>query len=260
MRSAGEALGVKTVVWEDPSDPAPLAATAPDVACVAAFGVLLSPQVLAVPRVDFLNVHPSLLPRHRGGAPVPATILAGDQETGVTIHRTVEALDAGPAVLSRRTEVGDRETAGELLARLGGLGGECLDAALGAIEKGTAAFTEQDQAQATECSRLVKDDGRVRWPASATQVDRQIRAVTPWPGARTSLGGRGLTIHRGRPMDQPAAGPAGSAAECPGGLAVACGSGSYMVEGVQPDGRREMSAADWLRGTPLPDQARFESP
>ena len=190
---------------------------------------------------------------------MPATILAGDEESGVTIHRTVAALDAGPVILARRTGVGERGTSGELLARLGNMGGECLDEALTLIEDGSADFTEQDEAGATECSRLVKQDGRVRWEDSAAQVDRQVRSVTPWPGARTSLRGRGLTIRRGRHLEHSAIGPAGTAAGCEEGLAVACGTGSYLVEMLQPDGRREMTVAEWLRGSPLPDPAVLES-
>jgi methionyl-tRNA formyltransferase len=160
---------------------ASLTALEPDVAVVASFGEILKQDVLDVPRHGCLNVHASLLPRHRGASPIQAAILDGDAETGVAVQRMVLALDEGDVVVERHTPIGAHETAGELLARLALLGGEAAVDALDRIESGTARFTPQDPARATFATKIKKEHGLVDWAKSALEIERLVRAFTPWP-------------------------------------------------------------------------------
>ena len=265
-------LGLPLRQPERASDPAfceELAALRPDVAIVFAFGEIFRKRLLAVPRLGMFNVHTSLLPRHRGPSPIHAAIAAGDERTGVTLFRLVRRMDAGPMLVRRETPIGPRETAGELHDRLALLGAELTGEGLALLaERGADAPLEpQDEAAATYCSLLDKADGVVAWDAPADAVDRQVRAVTPWPGAQTGLGGRRLLIARAEPLPAGTAGCEGAPGTRVDGpdprehpLVVACAAGALSIRRVKPAGRREMSAADFLRGTPVEPAARFEVP
>ncbi len=224
-----------------------------DVFLVVAYGELLRQEFLDLPRIDCLNVHPSLLPRHRGASPIPAAILAGDRETGVSIQRVVLKLDAGDVLVQKRTEILPDETAGELAERLMVLSGEAVIEALEKVERGELDYTPQDPEGVTICRKLKKETGNVDWSLSAAELIRHVRAMNPWPLARTTLpGGKGLAVHRARAAEE-----AGPGME-PGALVVATdrcvvstGSGTIELLEVQADGKRPMTGAEFLRGARL---------
>ncbi len=237
---------------------AALTAARPDVAVVASFGEILKADVLDVPRHGCLNVHASLLPRHRGASPIQAAILQGDAETGVSIQRMVLALDEGDVVVEARTPIGPHETGGDLLARLAQLGGEATVAALDALENGTARFTPQDPARATYATKIRKEAGLVDWSKSAVEIDRLVRAFTPWPGARTTTanGELGLLDVRVR-LDLPADGVPGTILALKPALIVACGAGALELRALKPAGKGRMDASAWINGARPAVGARF---
>lgn len=246
---------------KDPGFVADLRALAPDVLLVASYGEILRADVLEVARHGALNVHGSLLPRWRGAAPVQAAILAGDAETGVCVQKMVLALDEGDVLeqATRRTAIGPRETAGELFDRLAELGGEAAVAALDALEHGSPRFVAQDARLATYARKIQKEHGWIDWTRDADEVERFVRAMTPWPGARTLLAdGRELVVLEAR------AAASGEAPLEPGrvladgdALLVAAGRGWIEVRALKPAGKPAMSAGAWLRGARLADGARF---
>jgi methionyl-tRNA formyltransferase len=153
----------------------------PDLIVVVAYGQIIPPDVLAIPRLGVVNVHASLLPRHRGAAPIAHAILAGDRETGVTIMRMDEQLDHGPILALRATPIGSREEAVGLTARLAEMGAELLVETLDRL--GEIKPVEQEHAKATVAPRLRREDGELEWGAGAQEIDRRVRALQPWPGA-----------------------------------------------------------------------------
>lgn len=244
------AHGVEVLQPPDPHAPEVLEhlrALAPEVLFVASYGVILRPALLELGSHGALNAHASLLPRHRGASPIQAALLAGDSETGVSIQRIVEALDAGDVLLERRIPIGPDDTAGDLFARLAGLAGEAAVEALDLLEGGRARFTPQDPARVTVARKLRKEHGRVDWTRSAAELERFVRAMTPWPGARTlAPDGRELALLSVRV--HPESGAPGLVLEAGQRLLVACGAGSLELLELAPAGKRAMSAADWLRG------------
>lgn len=152
----------------------------PDLLVVVAYGQIIPPSVLAIPKHGAVNVHASLLPRHRGAAPVARAILAGDGETGVTIMRMDEQLDHGPIIATRATQIGAHEDAAELTSRLAGMGAELLVETLRHIEE--IKEVEQKHAGATIARRLSREDGELEWNVGASEIDRRVRALQPWPG------------------------------------------------------------------------------
>ncbi len=167
----------------------------PDVGVVVAYGKLLPSELLEIPRLGFVNVHASLLPKYRGASPVQAALLAGDRETGVVTMKVVEELDAGPLYLERRVEIGAREDAGSLSQRLAKAGADLLVETLGALEQGTLAARPQ-QGSPSFCRPIQREDARIDWTRAASDIERRLRAYTPWPGAYTFLGKERVKIHR----------------------------------------------------------------
>jgi methionyl-tRNA formyltransferase len=244
-----------------PEVTARLAGLAPDVFLVVSYGELLRAEFLALPRIVALNVHPSLLPRHRGATPIPAAILAGDATTGVAIQRMALALDSGDLLLVRETPIGAEETAGELAERLAALSGELVLEALERVDSGRATYVPQDHAAATYCKKLTKESGRVDWTRPAEELVRLVRAMNPWPGASTSLpDGQPLSIWRARAVAAPAAPGAapGTLLEAGPGLVVATGApGALELLEVQLAGKRALPAAEFVRGARLGSGARL---
>jgi methionyl-tRNA formyltransferase len=243
----------------DPAFVARLRELAPDVMLVASYGEILKQDLLDLPRHGCLNVHASLLPRHRGASPIQAAILAGDEETGVSVQRMALALDEGDVLVEERTRIGEHENAGELLARLAELGGRAAVRALDMIEEGRAVFTPQDASRATYAKKIRKEDGRIDWSASARSIERLVRAFTPWPGARTSMDTNAeLVVLDVRAHDVSShAPPPGTVLEAQRTLLVACGSGAIEIRRLKPAGKGAMNATDWLRGARLEVGARF---
>jgi len=229
---------------------------APDVLLVASYGELLRTEVLELAPHGALNVHGSLLPRWRGAAPIQAAVAAGDAETGVSIQRMVLALDAGDVLLERRTPIGPEDTAGELFERLARLGGEAAVEALDRLERGEARYTPQDPALVTHASKLQKQDGDLDWARPAVELERLVRAMHPWPGARAlAPGDRPLVVEAARVVE--GSGEPGALLEAGPRCVVACGEGALELLRVKPAGKKAMAAPDWLRGARLEAGARL---
>ncbi|TPG58662.1 methionyl-tRNA formyltransferase [Roseomonas nepalensis] len=218
-----------------------------DAAVVVAYGLILPRPMLEAPRMGCLNIHASLLPRWRGAAPIQAAVLAGDAETGITIMRMDEGLDTGPMLLREATPVGPRETAAGVHDRLSEMGARLVLRAL--AERPPE--TPQPAEGATYAPKLGKEDGRLDWAEPAAALDRRVRAMTPWPGAFTALGGEVLRVLSAEPAE-------GLAGRAPGtvldeGLLVACGGGTALrLTRVQKAGRAAMEAGAFLRGHAVP--------
>jgi methionyl-tRNA formyltransferase len=233
-----------------------IADAAPDVLVVIAYGEILPPAVLSIPRLLPVNVHFSLLPALRGAAPVQRAIIEGHAETGVTTMRMDAGMDTGPILLQRSTPIDPTEDAGALGARLAAMGGELLVETLHRAAAGTLEERAQDEAAATVAPKLTREDERIDWRRPGDEIGRRVRGLSPTPGASTALAGARLKVYRVSPAGPawPGATP-GELRAGDGGPTVATGAGALRLEEVQPEGRRRMPAADWARGARLPEGA-----
>ncbi|MEN6640807.1 MAG: methionyl-tRNA formyltransferase [Armatimonadia bacterium] len=240
-----------------------LADLEPDILLVVAFGRILCPNLLAIPRVAALNVHYSLLPAFRGAAPVQHALLAGLEETGVTLQHLAQELDAGDIVAQATLPIAEDDNTATLTDRLTQVGVDLVQEWLPQVFSATAPRTAQDHALATLAPRLSKADGRIAWERPAVELWNLIRAVSPWPGAVTAWRGRRLLVRRARVAETDKEGLPGHVIELPAeasrGLVVATGAGALEVLEVQPAGKQPMPAADWLRGARLTLGDRLES-
>jgi methionyl-tRNA formyltransferase len=245
-RGAGLALVTPTGLRTDEAREA-IAAFRPDGLLLAAYGELVPRDWLELAPRPPLNVHPSLLPRHRGAAPIAATILAGDAEAGVSLMVMVERLDAGPLVGQWSFPLDGREDAPALEVRLGELAAERVPERLAAWAAGTLVPEPQDDARATYQPSFTRADGWIDWRGEAAAIDRRVRALQPWPGAWTTLDGRRLHVRRAHAVPGLPGLPIGSL--LPGTPpVVACGLGALALESVQPEGRPPMPAEAWRHG------------
>jgi len=225
---------------------------APDVGVVVAYGMLLPKPLLDLPRLGFVNVHASLLPRHRGASPVAAAILAGDRETGVTTMRVLEELDAGPIYLQRSTAIGRQEDAGSLSRRLADLGAELLVETLRGLESGALAAKPQI-GEPSFCRMIRREDGEIDWARPAAEIERRLHAYSPWPGLYTFLGPERIKVLAARTAP-------GGHSETPGTFwtrgrdlfASAGGGSSLALLRLQRAGRRPVSGADFALAVKLP--------
>jgi len=277
VKAAAQDAGLPVFTPENPRDPefmAALTALAPDLGVVVAYGHLLRPALLAIPRLGLVNVHASILPRWRGAAPIHWAVKAGDAETGVSIMRVEQGLDSGGVWHIRRTPIGPTDTTGILFERLAHLGAEALLEALPRIAAGEAPVA-QDPAGVTHAPKVTRDDARVDWHQPAAVVDAQIRAMDPAPGAWTSVGGRDLKTFAenreqrtenggGKPqppfsvLGSPFSDKPGTITMDSGVVMVACRDGWLCLGDVTPAGGKRQSALAWYRGAQLPDGAAFE--
>lgn len=236
---------------------AEIRALRPDASIVVAYGHILTPGVIGVPRRGTFNVHASLLPALRGAAPIQAAIRQGLGETGISVMRVVPALDAGPVILRIPTPIASDETFGELSLRLSELGAQALIETLALIEIGAARETPQDDALATYAPKPGPGPATVDWAQPAAEVSQMIRSVDPRPGAVTTAAAGPVKLFGAQLL--PGSGTTEGGPEAPApcgavlaidddGMAVACGSGAIRIAQVQPAGRPVMSAADWARG------------
>ena len=228
-----------------------------DVFVVVSYGQILKPKVLALPRLGCLNIHASLLPRHRGASPIQGAILAGDEVTGVTIMKMDEGLDTGPMLARREVPVAPDDTAGSLHDRLAEAAPGLLLETLEGLEEGRIEAEEQDDRAATVCPIIEKREGLVRWDLPAVDLERRVRAFSPWPGAYTFFtapaSGRRLRLVIERAEVVPdLRGEAGRVLEAtPGGVVVGTGKGALRILRMKPEGRTSQEAAEFLRGYPL---------
>jgi methionyl-tRNA formyltransferase len=248
---------------KDESFLAALRAWHADAGVVAAFGRILPATVLDTPPMGLVNVHASLLPRHRGAAPVHRSIIAGDRETGVSIMRVVQALDAGGVFATASRAIGPDDTSADLERDLAQLGASLLLDVLDQLAAGRAAEIPQDEAAATYAHRLRKEEGLIDWGAAAAAIHNQVRGLQPWPMAWTFFGGRRVILVRTRAIPEgPDRGNApGSIVEIPkDALRVQTGCGLLDVLTVQPEGRRAMAARDFAAGHHAEAGLRFDPP
>jgi len=224
---------------------------APDLSVVVAYGHILPVAVIELPRLGTINIHASLLPKLRGAAPIQAAIREGHSETGVTIMRMVQALDAGPSILQVKTPIPEDETFGELRLRLAEMGALALIEALALMDFGKATETAQDDSLATYAPKVDRTMTRIDWASDATTVSRIIRAYDPRPGAHTTLRGNAVKLFGARRAGDPA-GTGSSAGEVlsidADGMTVACGEGSVQVTNVHPAGKRRLTPREWAAG------------
>lgn len=229
-----------------------LAAVGADVMVVAAYGQILPSAVLGIPAAGCLNIHASLLPRHRGASPIQAAILSGDTWTGITIMWMDEGLDTGDILLASGTEILAGENAGELHDRLAAMAPDAILGALALVAEGRAPRIPQDPSQATHSGKMEKADGWLDWRATAAELARRVRAMNPWPGASGQLVGVAgrLKIHRARESGDEGV-PGVIVSVGGGGIVVGTGRGALVLEEIQLEGRKRLTAAEFLRGHPL---------
>ena len=238
-------------VKSNPAFLARLEAAAPDAIAVVAYGKILPPSILELPRLGCVNVHASLLPRWRGASPIQAAILAGDAETGVATMRMEEGLDTGPILLERRVAIGERETAGELTARLQRLGGELLVETLENLAAGRQIARPQ-AGEPTLCRTIRREDALVDWERPADEIARRLRAFTPWPGLYTFLEDERVKLLEADAAPS-ASGPPGSFAVEHGELVAAAGGETGLRIGrLQRAGRKPVTGAEFARAARLP--------
>jgi len=232
---------------------------AADLGVVAAYGKILTDEVLAMPRLGLINVHASLLPAYRGAAPVHRAVIAGEAETGVTIMRVVKALDAGPMLASERRAIGPDDTSDVVEQDLARIGARLLTRSVDDLAAGRAVETPQDDAAATYAHRLTKDDSHIDWSQSAATIHNRIRGLHPWPHASSFVNGRRLILLRSSVEIGDVREP-GTILNAHGDhLTVATGEGVLRLLAVQPEGKRAMAVRDFLAGRPISSGDRFTS-
>lgn len=233
-----------------------------DLFVVAAYGQILKPALLEIPRLGAINIHASLLPRHRGAAPINYAILAGDVESGVSIFQIEPKLDAGPVLGMTRTPIGPKETAGDLELRLSQLAPDLIVEVVNRIESGTAAPLLQDATQVTRAPKMPKAFGLIDWSRLGVEIERHTRAMQPWPMAWSFLHLEGQQPLRIVLLDvEPQGtrrGTPGEILRAEGGeLIVQAGDAPVRIIRLQPAGKRPMEAAEFLRGRRIPAGSRF---
>jgi methionyl-tRNA formyltransferase len=245
---------------KDPAMPRELAELGADLGVVAAYGRLLPEAVLAAPRGGMINVHASLLPKFRGAAPVHRAIIAGERETGITIMRIVKALDAGPILAARRRPIGDDETSADVERDLGSLGARLLVETVDRLAAGPVEEVPQDDAAATYAPPIGREDGRIDWSQPASAIHNLVRGLHPWPHAYTFSEGGRIIILRSRARSHRSNAPPGTVLAADGDeLAIATGDGVLQLLQLQPEGKRAMSAREFLAGRHLPEGARLSA-
>jgi methionyl-tRNA formyltransferase len=252
VKAAALNLGLPVIQPESLREPAfldELRVFAPDIIVVVAFR-LLPPELLAIPRIGCINLHGSLLPRYRGAAPIQWAVINGDTVTGVTVFLLDPTVDTGRILRQKSVDIGENETAGELFDRLCPIGATEVALAVDGLARGAITPISQDDSLATSARKLTKDDGRIDWSQTSTDIRNLVRGTNPAPGAHTFLDGQPFGIGR---VDIAVDIPGGSPGELvlidqKRGVAVATGDGALWLTEVKPPGKRAMPGADWVRG------------
>lgn len=257
VKVAAERAGLKVfqpAQLKDPVTQKYLSEFHPDAIVVVAYGHIVPPWLIALPRLGCINLHASLLPKYRGAAPIAWAIIRGERVTGVTTMKIDPGLDTGDILLERTVEIGDEDTTPTLSEKLSTLGAGVIGATLLGLERGEIVPRPQDSSRATLAPRLKKEDGRIDWSLTAEEIGRRVRGLQPWPGAYTSFRGKRLQIWVARPRPSPSPGQAqpGSLDHENGKLLIACGGSSALeVHELQLEGRKRVPARDFLNGARL---------
>ncbi len=242
----------------DPAVAERLRALAPDAIVVAAYGKILPRLLLDLPKHGAINVHGSLLPKFRGAAPIQRAILAGEAETGITIMQMNERMDEGDVLVEEAIAIRADDTSATLSERLSELGARLLVEALDGVERGTLAPRPQDHAHATLAPMIRKEEGAIDWRRSAAEIERRVRAFTPWPGAYGELDGKRLKVLRAAVEHDGGAGGPGTILRASDGIfRVATGEGALRLLEVQLEGKRRLRAEEFLAGTRVREGTRL---
>ncbi|MFZ6771557.1 methionyl-tRNA formyltransferase [Undibacterium sp. SXout7W] len=240
-----------------------LHSTPHDVMVVAAYGLILPPSVLGIPRLGCLNIHGSLLPRWRGAAPIHRAIEHGDAETGITIMQMEAGLDTGPMLLKHSIRIADTDTTGSLHDTLAAMGGDMIVTALRQLEHGSLPATVQPETGITYAAKISKEEAALDFAGSATSLWRKIRAFNPFPGAHASFAGSNIKIWQADIVTSPAPSVTSAqpgqilAANAQEGIVVACGEGMLRLTELQKPGGKRLPAAEFLKGFPVTTGASF---
>ncbi len=230
----------------------------PELVIVVAYGKILPKEILEFPKYGCINIHASLLPKLRGAAPIQWSVINGCEKTGVTSMQMDEGLDTGDMLITSVLEIGENETAGELHDRVSALGAEVLEQTITALQNGELKPEKQNHAEFTYAPMLSKELSPIDWNLSAHEVHNKIRGLSPWPSATAVLNGKKVKIHKSIVVSQKG-GAAGEVAENGKRLVVACGDGSCIeILNIQAEGKKAMSAADFMRGNPVNIGDKFE--
>ena len=225
----------------------------PDLIVVAAYGRILTRDLLEVPPLGCINVHASLLPKYRGAAPIQWSIINGERKTGITIMRMDEGMDTGDILLTQEVEIEDEDTAQSLHDRLAQVGASLIIKAMDQLDRGTLRAIPQDHNKASYAPPLKKENGLIDWSRSARDVSNRIRGFNPWPGAFTYLQGFRLKIFRGEIIDKEVGGAPGEVVQSePEGVKVTTGKGVFLIKEVQLEGRKRMPIDEFLMGNEIP--------
>lgn len=255
VHEAAEAAGIDVRtparVRKDVAEHEAFAALNADAAVVAAYGLILPKAMLDAPRLGCLNIHASLLPRWRGASPIQSSIVAGDSQSGVSIMQMDEGLDTGAVLLEEATPISASDTASTLHDRLAEIGGRLI---VRALQEQPVAVPQPEEG-VTYAHMLKREDGRIDWSRSCEEIDRQIRGLTPWPGALTTLNDVVLKIGAATPVPEQSGSDAGTAID--DALTIACGTGALRIERIQKPGRSMMNASDFVRGQAIPKGTRL---
>lgn len=224
-----------------------------DVFVVAAFGQILSEEILTMPKYGCINIHASLLPKYRGAAPIQWCIVDGEKETGVTIMQMDAGIDTGDILFTKKVEITEEETGGSLFDKLSQAGAELIVEALPKIEAGEVNPVKQDEALSNYARMLKKEDGQINWKRPAEEIGRQVRGMDPWPSAYTYYKGKQFKIWKAQAVEGGTEGlqPGTIAQIEKQGIWIACGSGMLQVTEAQLEGKKRMSAADLMNGRSL---------
>jgi len=265
VKQLAEAHGISVfqpVKLRTPEALEPLRAWQPDLIVVVAYGKMLPNSVLTLPPLGCINVHASLLPKYRGAAPIQWAIANGEKETGVTIMRIIERMDAGDILLQKALPIAGEDTGGSLHDKLSALGAEALSEALSLLKQDQLIARPQNEAEVTYAPIIKKEDGRIDWSWSAVAIERRIRAFNPWPSAYTTVTGKLLKIFKAHPekaLAHPSMTPGAVTEVSPVHLLIATGEGLLSLLEVQLEGKRRMSIEEFLRGHAIKPGMNFGS-
>ncbi len=230
----------------------------PELVIVVAYGKILPKEILEFPKYGCINIHASLLPKLRGAAPIQWSVINGCEKTGVTSMQMDEGLDTGDMLITSELEIGENETAGELHDRVSALGAEVLEQTITALQNGELKPEKQNHAEFTYAPMLSKELSPIDWNLPAREVHNKIRGLSPWPSATAVLNGKKVKIHKSVVASQKG-GAAGEVAENGKRLVVACGDGNCIeILNLQAEGKKAMSAADFMRGNAVNIGDKFE--